>query len=80
MLRLYLLQGVYDLLIEEKQEMNAATIIAVIALAAVLFFAIRYLVREKRKGSKCVGCPFAEGCQKASDAAFRDMDCGHNKR
>ena len=51
MLRLYLLQGVYDLLKEEKKEMNAATIIAVIALAAVLFFAIRYLVREKRKGS-----------------------------
>mgnify|MGYP003362318404 CR=1 FL=1 len=46
--------------------MNLATIIAIIALAVVLFLAIGYLVREKKKGSKCVGCPFAEGCQKYS--------------
>ncbi len=56
--------------------MNAATIIAMIALAAVLFFAIRYLVNEKRKGSKCVGCPFAEGCQKYSSDPKGASDCG----
>ena len=62
------------------EEMNLATVIAVIALILVVFLALRYIYKEKKKGSKCVGCPFAEGCQKASDAAFRDMDCGHNKR
>lgn len=44
--------------------MNAATIIAVICLVIVVFLAVRYLYREKKKGSKCVGCPFAEGCRK----------------
>ena len=44
--------------------MNLATIIAVIALALVVFLAIRYIYKEKKKGSKCIGCPFAEGCRK----------------
>ena len=44
--------------------MNLATIIAVIALVLVVFLAVRYLYKEKKKGSKCIGCPFAEGCQK----------------
>ena len=46
--------------------MNAATIIAAIALAIVLFLVIRYLIREKKKGSKCIGCPYAGECQKYS--------------
>ena len=36
--------------------MNIATWIAVLALALILFIVIRYLVKEKRKGSKCIGC------------------------
>ena len=44
-----------------------ATIIAVIALAAVIFFAVRYIVKEKKKGNKCVGCPYAGECCKYKD-------------
>ena len=44
--------------------MNIVTVTAVIALAAVIFFAVRYLVREKKKGSKCAGCPYAGECCK----------------
>ena len=44
--------------------MNMQTIIAVIAVALILFFAIRYIYKEKKKGNKCIGCPFAENCQK----------------
>lgn len=51
-----------------------ATIIAVIALAAVVFFAVRYIVKEKKKGSKCVGCPYAAECCKYSDAGG-SRDC-----
>lgn len=47
--------------------MNIATIIAVIALAIVVFLVIRYLVREKRKGNKCIGCPYAGECCKYSN-------------
>lgn len=44
--------------------MNAATVIAVIAIAAILFFAARYLYKEKKKGNHCVGCPYAGSCTK----------------
>ncbi|MBQ9059821.1 MAG: FeoB-associated Cys-rich membrane protein [Firmicutes bacterium] len=44
--------------------MNLATVIATIALVLVVFLAVRYIYKEKKKGSKCVGCPYAQGCQK----------------
>ena len=42
--------------------MNAATVISVIALVAIVFFAVRYIVKEKKKGTKCIGCPYAGSC------------------
>ena len=42
--------------------MNAATIIAIIAIVAILFFAGRYLYKEKKKGKKCIGCPDSGNC------------------
>lgn len=42
--------------------MNIATVIALVALASIIFFALRYMIREKRKGSKCIGCPYAGSC------------------
>ena len=42
--------------------MNAATVIAVIAIVLVLFFAGRYIYKEKKKGNKCIGCPYADSC------------------
>ena len=44
--------------------MNAATIIAVIVIAAILFFAARYIYKEKKKGTACIGCPYAGSCAK----------------
>ena len=43
---------------------NTATIIAVLAIAAILFFAVRYIYREKKKGKACIGCPYADSCPK----------------
>ncbi len=42
--------------------MNAATIIAIIVIAAILFFAVRYIYKEKKKGKACIGCPYADSC------------------
>ena len=42
--------------------MNMSTVIAVIALVLVVFFAVRYIVKEKKKGTKCIGCPYAGSC------------------
>ena len=44
--------------------MNMATLIAVIALALIVFFAIRYIYKEKKKGTACIGCPYAGSCQR----------------
>lgn len=50
-----------------------ATIIAVIAVAVILFLAIRYIVREKRKGTHCIGCPMAGSCTEAYKQMEEDM-------
>lgn len=39
-----------------------STIIAGLALGAIVFFALRYIVKQKRKGVKCIGCPVADSC------------------
>ena len=39
--------------------LNMATVIGVIAIVVILFLAIRYIVREKKKGVHCIGCPMA---------------------
>ena len=54
-------------------EWNMATIIAVIAVAVILFLAIRYIVREKRKGVHCIGCPMAGSCTEAYKQMEADM-------
>lgn len=42
--------------------MDVTTIIAILALIASLGGAIWYLIRQKRRGSACIGCPVGEGC------------------
>lgn len=44
--------------------MNMATVIAVIALVLIIFLAVRYIYKEKKKGVRCIGCPYAGTCQK----------------
>ena len=44
--------------------MNLQTILAVLALALIVTLAVVYVVREKKRGVKCVGCPYAGSCEK----------------
>ena len=44
--------------------MNLTTIVAIAVLALIVSLAVRYIVREKKRGVKCVGCPYADSCQK----------------
>ena len=32
----------------------------------IIGLVIFYIVREKKKGKACIGCPYAEGCTKCS--------------
>ena len=58
--------------------MNTATVAAIIIIAALLFFAAGYIYREKKKGSACIGCPYADSCPKHSQA--RSACCDAEKK
>ncbi len=38
-------------------------IIATAVIILVLGLAITYIVRSKKKGVKCIGCPYADKCK-----------------
>lgn len=40
--------------------------IVIAGLAVIVGGAIAYIVKEKKRGVKCIGCPAAEGCAQAS--------------
>ena len=44
--------------------MTLTDIIAIAVIAAVVGIAVAYIVRQKKKGAKCIGCPYAESCAK----------------
>ncbi|MBR6675993.1 MAG: FeoB-associated Cys-rich membrane protein [Clostridia bacterium] len=43
------------------------TIIAAVAVAVIIGLALFYVIRSKRKGRKCIGCPDAKGCPMVKD-------------
>lgn len=53
--------------------MNLATVIALLALIVIVGLALRYIIKEKKKGNKCVGCPYAGECTKYSSKELDDM-------
>ncbi len=48
-----------------------STWIAIAVIALVLGGAIFHIIREKRKGVACVGCPAARNCAAARECAAR---------
>ncbi len=49
--------------------MSDIIVIAIVVL--VVGLAIGYIVRQKKSGAKCIGCPYAKSC--SSDKC----SCGH---
>lgn len=49
-------------------------IIAIIIIGIILVLAIIYIVRSKKNGQKCIGCPHSKTC-----AAKRVSSCCSNK-
>lgn len=49
---------------EGTLQMNAATLIAGAIVVLILFLAVRYIYKEKKKGSACIGCPYAGTCRR----------------
>ena len=42
--------------------MNAVDYMAIAAIVLIVGAAVFYIVRAKRRGEKCVGCPYASTC------------------
>ena len=42
--------------------MNIVDYIAIAVVALIVGAAVFYIVRAKRRGEKCVGCPYAKQC------------------
>ena len=42
------------------------TVIVIIVLAAILGGAVAYIVKAKKSGVKCIGCPHGASCGKAN--------------
>ena len=54
--------------------MNTATIAAILILVLIVSLAVHYIVREKRRGTKCIGCPFAGTCEKHGSVHHTEPD------
>ena len=44
--------------------MHPSEIIAIVALVLVIGGALSYIIRAKKKGQKCIGCPYSAECSK----------------
>ncbi len=44
--------------------MNSADIIVALILAAIIGAAVFYIVKAKKSGQKCIGCPHSKTCGK----------------
>ncbi len=42
--------------------MTPVEIIAIAAIVLIVGGAIAYIIKQKRSGKKCVGCPYANDC------------------
>ena len=51
-------------------------IIVIAVVVIIAFFAVRYIVRAKKSGKKCIGCPDGSACS----GSCSDCNCGHEKK
>ncbi len=50
--------------------------IVILILAAVIGLAVYYIVRQKKNGAKCIGCPYSKECGKS----FADGCCSEQNK
>jgi len=55
-----------------------ADIIIVVVVAVLLGAAIRYIIKEKKRGTRCIGCPDAGNCMKQNSGCTCSV-CGHSE-
>ncbi len=57
--------------------MNLATVVSVVVLILIISLAVWYIIREKKRGTVCIGCPNAGSCQKYGKKHSASHGCKH---
>lgn len=52
-----------------------ANLITAIVLLVIIGAAVVYIVKEKKKGTRCIGCPAAGNCS-GKNSGHSDCSCG----
>ncbi len=52
-----------------------ANLAVFLIIAAIVSFVIIYIVKEKRKGVKCIGCPSAQACASNNGKSEHTCSC-----
>ncbi len=50
--------------------------IIVVVLLIIVGLAVAYIIKEKKKGVKCIGCPAAGNCAHKCNSASGGCSCG----
>ena len=57
--------------------MGAGDIIAIIAIVIVVGGALAYIIKAKKSGKKCIGCPDSSSCSKGKcSGSCSSCSCG----
>lgn len=64
--------------------MTGMDLVLAVALGLIVFFAARYVVRAKKNGAKCIGCPMECRCKSWEGASAPEAEptgcCGCHKQ
>ncbi len=56
--------------------MNIVNIIVIAVIVLILGGAIFYIVREKKRGTKCIGCAAGKTCSTGTNSPSSGCGCG----
>ena len=54
--------------------MNIENIVIIVVLAFVLVMSAGYIIKAKKSGAKCIGCPSSHECGKCSCGCNEDKE------
>lgn len=58
--------------------MELGVVISLILIAVIVGSASAYLVKAKKSGKKCIGCPYASSCSKKCSCNLENTDVKEN--
>ena len=62
--------------------MKLADIIVIAVIVLIIDAALVYIIKAKKSGKKCIGCPYGDSCssKKASGEGSCSCGCGHTTK